>query len=140
MNNIIRILHLEDEPSDALLVSQNLMQAGFNFECLVVDSEEKFQLAISDFVPDLILADHSLPSFNSFAALELLEHMGSKIPLILVTSSMTDEFAVDVITRGAKDYVLKDRLKRLPSVIINVLEKQRLEQEKEGFLNQTPAK
>lgn len=134
MNNIIRILHLEDEPSDALLVSQNLKQAGFNFESLVVDSEEKFQLAIGDFVPDLILADHSLPAFNSFAALELLEHMGSKIPLILVTSSMTDEFAVDVITRGAKDYVLKDRLKRLPSAIINVLEKQRLEQEKEDFL------
>ena len=136
MNNTIRLLHLEDEPSDALLVSHSLKQTGISFEFLVVDTKEKFLSALQDFEPDLILADHSLPSFNSFEALELLGKHEKKIPVIMVTASMTDEFAVKAIKRGAKDYVLKDRLKRLPSAINNVLEIQRLEKEKESFLIQ----
>ena len=127
---------MEDEPSDALLVSHTLKQAGFKFDCVVVETKEKFLAAINDFDPELILADHSLPSFNSFEALELLESMGIKIPVILVTAAMSDEFAVNAIKRGAKDYVLKDRLGRLPSAITNVLETQHLEKEREGFLIQ----
>ncbi|PKQ43575.1 PAS domain S-box protein [Confluentibacter flavum] len=136
MHNNLRILHLEDEPSDALLVSHALKQVGFKFDCLVVDSKEKFLEALDDFDPDLILADHSLPSFNSFEALELLGSRENKIPVILVTATMSDEFAVNAIKRGAKDYVLKDRLGRLPSAIKNVLETQQLEKEREGFLFQ----
>ncbi len=136
INTNIKILHLEDEPSDALLVSRTLKQAGFRFECKVVESRENFLLALDDFEPDLILSDHSLPSFNSFEALELLENRERKIPVILVTATMTDEFAVSAIKKGARDYILKDRLGRLPSAIENVLETQRLEKEKEGFLIQ----
>lgn len=136
MQNNIRILHLEDEPSDALLVSQALKQAGFKFNCLVVDTEKEFLAALKDFEPELILADHSLPSFNSFEALELLGSMENKIPVILVTAAMSDEFAVNALKKGARDYVLKDRLKRLPSAIENVLKTQQLEKEREGFLVQ----
>ncbi|HSI71235.1 MAG TPA: PAS domain S-box protein, partial [Gillisia sp.] len=136
MHNSLRILHLEDEPSDALLVSHALKQAGIKFDCKVVDTEEDFLTALNNFNPELILADHSLPSFNSFEALELLGNMENKIPVILVTAAMSDEFAVNAIKRGAKDYVLKDRLGRLPSAIKNVLITQRLEKEREGFLVQ----
>ncbi|HSP40492.1 MAG TPA: PAS domain S-box protein [Gillisia sp.] len=136
MHKNLRILHLEDEPSDALLVSHALKQAGFKFDCMVVDTEEEFLTALKDFDPELILADHSLPSFNSFEALELLGSMENKIPVILVTAAMSDEFAVNAIKRGAKDYVLKDRLGRLPSAIKNVLETQRLERERDGFILQ----
>ncbi len=134
MQKPIRILHLEDEQSDALLVSNTLKKAGFRFQCLLVDSKEKFLSALVDFDPDLILADHSLPSFNSFEALELLGKMKNKIPVILVTAAMTDEFAVSALKRGASDYILKDRLGRLPSAIKNVLQTQQFEKEKEGYL------
>src|SRR5690606_20135878 len=98
--------------------------------------EDKFLVALKDFKPDLILADHSLPSFNSFEALELLSNMRKKIPVILVTAAMSDEFAVTAIKKGAKDYVLKDRLGRLPSAIKNVIKTQYLEIEREGFIVQ----
>ena len=136
MHNNLRILHLEDEPSDALLVSHTLRQAGFKFECMVVDTEAEFRAALNDFNPELILVDHSLPSFNSFGALELLGSLENKIPVILVTAAMSDEFAVNAFKRGARDYVLKDRLGRLPSTIKNVLRTQRLEKEREAFLIQ----
>ncbi len=136
MHTNIKILHLEDEPSDALLVSHTLRQSDFRFECLVVDTREKFLSALNDFEPDLILSDHSLPSFNSFEAMDLLKNLEKRVPVILVTATMTDEFAVNAIKRGARDYILKDRLGRLPSAIKNVLETLRLEKEREGFLIQ----
>ena len=136
MQNNLKILHLEDEQSDTLLVSHALKQAGFKFDCIVVDTKEKFLAALNDFEPDLILADHSLPSFNSFEALELLESRENRVPVILVTATMSDEFAVNAIKRGARDYVLKDRLGRLPSAIKNVLESQRMEKEREVLLIQ----
>lgn len=136
MSNKIKILHLEDEPSDAILISLALKKRGVERTPVVVDSKEKFLVALDEFDPDVVLADHSLPSFNSFEALELLEKREKQIPLILVTATMTDEFAVDIIRRGAKDYVLKDRLERLPSAIENVLKIRQLEIEREEFLLQ----
>ena len=112
MQNNLRILHLEDEQSDALLVSLALKQGGFKFDCLVVETKEEFLAALNNFDPELILADHSLPSFNSFEAMELLGSRKIKVPVILVTAAMTDEFAVNALKKGARDYVLKDRLNR----------------------------
>lgn len=136
MTNKIKILHIEDEPADALLISHSLKKRKLDSEIVVADSKKSFLLALDDFDPDIILADHSLPSFNSFEALELIQKSGKQVPLILVTATMTDEFAVDIIKKGAKDYVLKDRLERLPSAIENVLKTRYLEIEREEFLKQ----
>ena len=123
MNTKLRILHLEDLFSDAELVNRTLKKAKFDFERLVVDNRENFIKALTEFAPDIILSDHSLPSFNSHEALSIFKTMGLKIPFILITSTVSEEFAVDVIKRGADDYILKDRLERLPSALANALEK-----------------
>ncbi|SKB55405.1 PAS domain S-box-containing protein [Salegentibacter holothuriorum] len=134
MSNKIKILHVEDEPSDALLISHFLQKRKVECEIVVADSRERFLEALNDFGPDIILADHSLPSFNSFEALELLQNLEKPIPVILVTATMTDEFAVSIIKKGAKDYILKDRLERLPTAIESVLKTNRLELERQDFL------
>lgn len=126
----LNILHLEDSASDAKLVSHILKQANLNFEMLVVDSKSGFVKALADYSPDLILADHDLPSFNSHEALDLFRDTGLKIPFILITGNVSEQFSVDLIKRGAHDYILKDRLQRLPSSIMNLLEKFRVEKER----------
>ncbi|SEB17989.1 PAS domain S-box protein [Pedobacter hartonius] len=123
MNTKLRILHLEDLRSDAELVNRTLKKAKFDFERLVVDNRENFIKALTEFVPDIILSDHSLPSFNSHEALSIFKTMGLNIPFILITATISEEFAVDVIKRGADDYILKDRLERLPTALANALEK-----------------
>lgn len=123
MNTKLRILHLEDLFSDAELVNRTLKKAKFDFERLVVDNRENFIKALTEFAPDIILSDHSLPSFNSHEALSIFKTMGLNIPFILITATISEEFAVDVIKRGADDYILKDRLERLPSALANALEK-----------------
>ncbi len=136
MSNKVKILHLEDDPSDALFISQSLKRRKMNSQIEVVKSKEKFLVALNEFEPDIILADDSVPSFSSFEALESLKKLEKSTPFILVTDKMTDDLAIDIIKHGAYDYVLKSGLERLPSSIENAQRIHRLELERQDFLLQ----
>ncbi len=131
MNEKLKVLHLEDVSSDAILVNNKLKKSKLDYILLLVDTKDKFINELINFSPDIILADHSLPSFNSQEALIILKKSGLKIPFIVVTATMSDEFAAGMIVRGADDYILKDRLNRLPTAIHDALEKYRLQHQKE---------
>ncbi|MBS1744388.1 MAG: PAS domain S-box protein [Bacteroidetes bacterium] len=123
MKTTLKILHLEDLASDAALVERELDKAERSYEKLVVDTGQKFLQALTEFKPDIILSDHSLPSFNSIEALKIIKEAGLKIPFILVTSTVSEEFAVTILKMGANDYILKDNMSRLNSAIQHVFEK-----------------
>ncbi|HLP52770.1 MAG TPA: ATP-binding protein [Chitinophagales bacterium] len=137
MSDKLKILHLEDFQYDSELVDRELEKAGIDFEKVLVDDQADFVKALTDFCPDIILSDHSLPSFNSLEALKLARRVGNKVPFILVTSTVSEEFAVTVMKEGADDYVLKDRLKRLPGALVNVIEKYRLEEERKRVVDKS---
>lgn len=132
----LKILHLEDLASDAELIERELKKVLPPFEKRVVSNRNDFIKALEEFLPDVILSDHSLPAFDSVQALQLVKEKGLQVPFILITSSMTDEFAASVMREGTSDYIIKDRLQRLPSAVLNSLEKFRLEKEKQQFLDQ----
>ncbi|MBI3500769.1 MAG: hypothetical protein HY063_03160 [Bacteroidetes bacterium] len=71
MPALIKILHLEDNPSDADLVKRTLQRANLPCEIKVVDSKIDFQNALKYFSPSVILSDHTLPQFNSAEALRI---------------------------------------------------------------------
>ncbi|MBC7886575.1 MAG: response regulator [Ferruginibacter sp.] len=123
MSKKIKILHLEDIETDADLVHRVLKKGGIEAELRVVDNKEAYVAALIEFAPDVILSDHTLPSFNSREALNIFLQSGMKIPFILVTATISEEYAVSVIKAGADDYILKNHLERLPEAIINSLEK-----------------
>jgi PAS domain S-box-containing protein len=126
-NRLIKVLHLEDLPDDAYLVERELRKSNLGFEIKVVDNQCEFEASLSEYVPDVIISDHSLPSFNSLTAMEILKKRNVKIPFILVTGAVSDEFAFQTMKQGAADYILKDRLHRLPAAILSALEKYRME-------------
>jgi PAS domain S-box-containing protein len=107
-----------------------LRRAGFEPDWHRVDTEEDY-LAHLDPGLDLILTDHSMPGFDSPRALSLLQERKLDIPLIVVTGSIGEEKAVELIKRGAADYLLKDRLARLGEAARRVLEEKRLRLERE---------
>lgn len=123
MKKKLKILHLEDLPFDVEMVEKTLIKASLEFEKRVVDNRVDFEEALSDFTPDVILSDHSLPSFNSTAALKIVQQLTPDIPLILVTATVSEEFAVNVLQQGATDYILKNNLQRLPAAIQSAIEK-----------------
>ncbi len=129
MKTKLKILHLEDSPADAELVERELKKGNIQFEKLVVATKTDFEKALLEFTPDLILANHTLSSFDSFEALRLLKRQDVKIPFILVTSTVSDEYAVELMKAGADDYILKDRLHRLPQAVLNAMEKKSAEQQ-----------
>ncbi|MDB5110735.1 MAG: hypothetical protein JWR67_1849, partial [Mucilaginibacter sp.] len=129
MNVKLKILHLEDVLTDAELVGIEIKKSYLSFEKLDVDNRIDYINALNEYVPDIILSDHSLPSFNSLEALKILKESFLNIPFILITSTISEEFAVEIMKEGATDYILKDRMQRLPNAIVNALEKFKLEAE-----------
>ena len=129
-NSKIKILHLEDEATDVDLISRFLKKNDVEFESCVVDTKDQFEKALREFKPEIVLSDHSLPAFNSMEALEMLRSSGLDIPFILVTGAVSEEFGVIAIMNGVDDYILKDRLNRLPVAIKNALEKYAAERER----------
>ena len=131
MENKLKILHLEDLSFDVEMVERELKKGNIIFEKLVVDNKSDFENALENFSPDIILSDHSLPSFDSTAALQIARQKASKIPFILVSATVSEEFAVQVLQQGASDYILKSNLKRLPAAVINAIEKSKMIRERE---------
>jgi hypothetical protein len=130
MQKPLKILVLEDVQDDVGLIERELRKGGLSFETTRVDSKQAFIDALRQYHADIILSDHSLPQFNSFEALKLCRRSGISIPFILVTGSVSEEFAVTCLKEGADDYVLKSNLIRLPNAIVNSIKQRELEKER----------
>ena len=131
-----RLLLVEDVVDDAELIVVELRRAGLVFTSQRVDSEAALRHALHQFVPDIVLSDHSLPSLSALDALRLVRTERPHTPVIVVTGSLDEETAAEYIRSGAADYVVKHRLHRLaPAVrraMINardVSERKRAEEE-----------
>lgn len=128
------MLVLEDSVEDAVLIERNLSQSGMPFDALVVDDRAGFENALTSFGPDVILSDHSLPNFSLSEAFALYKaherKTGVCIPFIIVSGMVPEDLAVQLMRDGAHDYVLKDRLKRLPLAVANAMERCRMENER----------
>lgn len=113
MEQTLRILILEDVPTDAELIERELRRAGIKFAAQRVDTREDFIRALEAPTPDLILADYKLPAFDGLQALAIARERVPHVPFIFVTGAMGEEFAIETMVQGATDYVLKDRLSKL---------------------------
>src|SRR5256886_11218586 len=122
----VRILLLEDVPADAALVERQLTKSGLEFVSERVDTRARFEEALRDFAPDIILSDHGLPGFDGSAALQLVKQRSPTLPVILVTGSLNEEKAVEFMKAGAADYILKDHLTRLPEAIRRAMPERQL--------------
>ena len=117
----IRILYLEDNDSDFELVRTTLMRA--EIECVISRAEKKedFVAALEKGGIDLILSDYSLPSFDGRSALEIARARHPEIPFLFVSGAIGEDFATETLKMGAKDYILKDRLSKLPVAVLRAL-------------------
>jgi len=116
-----RILIVEDEAWDAELAQRLLTSAGLGFTAVVVATRASFVEQLAAFRPDVVLSDFHLPGFSGETALEIVQEQCPHIPFIFWSGVLGDEAAVELIKKGATDYVLKDRPARLPSVIHRAL-------------------
>lgn len=125
----LRVLILEDRPEDAELMLYELRQAGFDPSWQRVETEADYLARLQGDL-QVILADYSLPQFDALRALQLLQERDLDIPFIVVTTSLSEEVAVECMKQGADDYLLKDRLARLGLAVQRALQEKNLRDEK----------
>ena len=117
MKSGIRILLLEDLYEDVALIERALKKAEVCFELKCVETRNEFIEQFLKFNPDVILCDHSLPQMNSIEALKIKNEARSNVPFILVTGSVSKDFAQNCLKQGAYGFVLKGDLEALSEMI-----------------------
>ncbi len=128
MTSPLKILQLEDNPFDAELILRVLRKDGLLFEAARVETEEEFIQALDNFKPDLILTDYSLSAYSGIKALKFINKHKISVPLIFISGAMGEEIAVETLLLGAADYILKDKMARLPATIARVMEEKKQHQ------------
>ncbi len=117
----MRILYLEDSPRDAEIIRNKLVAGGLGGDVLRVETEAQFQAALAGEVFDLILCDYNLPDYDGLAALTCALAQQPATPVLLISGTLGEEQAVQCLQLGATDYLLKDRLDRLPAAVRRAL-------------------
>lgn len=121
----LRILHLEDSPSDAVLAREFLEAEGIRTDVRRVETRQQFEEALEAGGVDLILADFQLPAFDGITAFLLARQVSPDVPFIMLTGKLGEEYAIDTLALGVTDYILKQRLARLAPAVRHALEQQR---------------
>lgn len=130
MSEPIRILIVEDLPVDADLAMREIRKTLHDCAFQRVDTEPAYLAALEQFNPDLILSDYHMPRFTGMQALKLALRQDPLIPLIIITSSLNEDIAVDCMRAGAVNYVIKENLKRLGTAVAHALEEKKLRVER----------
>ena len=125
MPDLVRVLMVEDVADDAALVERELRRAGITGATRRVDSEGTYREALRSFAPDIILTDHSLPTFGAADALRIAMLEAPDTPVIVVTGSLDEETAAEYIKAGAADYVVKHHLERVGPAVVRALDLRR---------------
>jgi signal transduction histidine kinase/DNA-binding response OmpR family regulator len=117
MSKRLRALIVDDSENDAALLALELRRGGYDVTCERVETPATMNSALAKQTWDLIISDYTMPHFSGLDALELLKNTGIDVPFLMVSGSIGEETAVDVMKAGAHDYLMKDNLRRLvPSV------------------------
>jgi signal transduction histidine kinase len=117
----LRIVLLEDSEADAELIHATLLDAGLSFSMTTVSSLEGLERELSQRRPNIILSDFWLTTFDGGDALEVAKQVAPSIPFIFVTGILGEEVVIEMLKRGATDYVLKNRLARLAPAVSRAL-------------------
>jgi signal transduction histidine kinase len=131
----MKILHLEDNSSDALLTHEALRQEWPDCEIFTVSTAKDFQTALQEH-SDLIISDYNMPQYNGLQALCLSRELAPQIPFIFLSGTIGEERALEALRSGASDYVIKDRPKRLIPAIKRALQDSRLARERRDLEDQ----
>jgi diguanylate cyclase (GGDEF)-like protein/PAS domain S-box-containing protein len=113
----LRVVVVEDSPTDAELVARELKKGGDPIEVERVDSASALRAALERGPCDLVISDYNLPGFSGPDALQVVKSYSADIPFILVSGTVGEELAVQTLKSGADDYLLKGNLTRLAASV-----------------------
>ncbi|ADJ28276.1 response regulator receiver modulated diguanylate cyclase/phosphodiesterase with PAS/PAC sensor(s) [Nitrosococcus watsonii C-113] len=132
----LRVLLVEDSEDDALLLERHLRRSGYQPAVTRVETRETMLTALQAQSWDIILSDHSLPHFGSMEALNLLQQAGIDIPFIMVSGTVGEDRAVEIMRAGAHDYIMKGNLSRLVPAVERELREANIRWQRQAVENE----
>jgi signal transduction histidine kinase len=132
----LRILLIEDSAEDAELVSDQLLESGIDACFQRVDNEQALQQALTEFSPDIVLSDLSMPGFCGYRALRVVREHDESMPFVFVSGTIGEEAAVQALQCGASDYIIKHNPTRLPTAVARAVHEARAEIERQRVENE----
>jgi PAS domain S-box-containing protein len=118
----LQILHLEDNDADAELVQEQLRRGGVEAEIVRVRGEREFSEEIARGELDIILADCHCSQFNGLKALSLAREKRAEVPFVFVCKALDHHHAMESLSAGASDFVLKQHLPQLVPAVRRALD------------------
>ncbi len=113
MTKTIRILLVEDSEDDTVLLNRQIKKEGLDVQSKRVSNSEEMMQALDEETWDAIICDYMMPEFTVTDALKLVHDLGYDLPFIIVSGTISDEIAVEMMKAGAHDYLTKNNLSRL---------------------------
>ena len=123
----IKILHLEDSFKDSELIRSMMDGGDIAYEYFLAENEKDFVNILETEKIDLVLSDYSLPDYNGKKALNFVKEKYPSIPFIFISGTIGEDSAINALTNGATDYVLKNKLERLVPAIKRAIYELKLE-------------
>jgi len=117
----LHVLIVEDSADDAELIARELLKEGLAHTSKWVKSKDEFLKAIEEFTSDVILCDYKMPGFGAPEALEIAKEISPKTPFVVVSGTIGEDVAVEMMKSGAVDYVMKDKIFRLAPAVKRAL-------------------
>ena len=130
----MRVLLVEDSDQDAEAVIRHLESSGFKVHHHRVYDLKSMEAALADKTWDVVLCDYMLPTIEVAGAIDLLKRRKLDLPFIVVSGTMGENVAVEVMKAGAHDFVVKDNLARLVPAIDRELREAHLRSERTSGL------
>jgi|SRR5690554_692986 len=122
MDSKLKILHIEDNHFDAELIRENILSRWKDCEIKIISDRESLRKEVENLNYDLVLCDYRIPGFNTgFEVLEIIREKNKEIPLLFISGTIGEELAVELLKKGATDYILKDKLVKLIPAIERAL-------------------
>jgi diguanylate cyclase (GGDEF)-like protein len=134
MQDILKILIVEDNSDDAELIVLELEAANYQVVYQQVETAEAMKTALDSQTWDVIFTDYSMPNFSAMAALDLVKERKLDNPFIVLSGSIGEETAVKLMRNGAHDYLLKNNLSKLVPVINRELREAKIRCERQQAL------
>jgi signal transduction histidine kinase len=113
MASFLRVLIVEDSEQDAHVMLRELRRGGYQVEYERVETRASMEAALAQRLWDVVLCDYTLPRFSAEAALRTLQEKGLDLPFIVISGTIEEEGAVELLKAGAHDFILKSRFARL---------------------------
>ncbi len=132
MSTALKVLLIEDFPTDAELAEREIVKEFGPCEFRQVETEEDCLSALETFYPDIIISDYMMPRFDGMTALKIAKERAPEVPFIVFTGSMNEDTAVACMKAGAWDYVIKEHIKRLGPAVRAALQEKELRREREN--------